>query len=308
MMDFKSRFGLGTWQFRNAEPGSAAFSAAEAVFREALELGIRHVDTAQSYGDGVSEACVGSLAAGMEDLFLATKIRQADDVPATLSAIDLSRKRLRRDRLDLAYIHWPLRGRDLRPVMEGMETARARGWLAHVGVSNFSVAQMIEASAFTRIEALQAGYNLLWRWPELDVLPFCRERGIAVVSYSSLAQGLLAAPLRPLSEIPPDDPRLKTVYYEESVYPKVAEAVVAMADVSLASGIGLARLAAEWVLSRPGIASALVGASGPEQLRRTAGGRVSPEALETALARATGISEALRPYVPDVGNIFKHYP
>lgn len=308
MILFPSRFGLGAWQFRNASPGSPAFAKAAAIFREAYALGVRHVDTAASYGEGTSESCVGALTAGFGDVFVATKIRQLETAAEVLASIDQSRSRLGRDRLDLIYLHWPLRGHDLAPTLEGLEAARSRGWTTYVGVCNFTVDQLAEASRSCRMDCLQIGCNLLWRWPEYDVLPYCRDNGIAAVSYSSLAQGLLAAPPRELKDIRGDDPRLKTVFYEKTVYPKILEAITEMGAVADGMGVSLARLAGEWVLNRKGIVAALVGASSPEQLRGAIGDQVPLPGLEAALDRLTGISDALKPWIPDYGNMFKHYP
>ena len=106
--------------------------------------------------------------------------------------VQASRERLGRDCIDLFYIHWPRRGMDPAPMMEALEDARARGWIRFIGVSNFSVQQMRDASRAGRIDAHQLCYNLLWRFPEEDVIPWCRENRIVLVSYSSLAQGLLS--------------------------------------------------------------------------------------------------------------------
>ncbi len=75
--------------------------------------------------------------------------------------------------------------------MEGLERARAQGKIGAIGVSNFSVAQMEQVATVGRIDAHQLGYNLFWRVAEEEVIPYCRRHNIAVVTYSTIAQGIL---------------------------------------------------------------------------------------------------------------------
>ncbi|NJL72179.1 MAG: aldo/keto reductase [Candidatus Competibacteraceae bacterium] len=119
MLEFPSKIGLGTWQFSGIDPDSPGLAEAESVFRAAHERGVRHVDTAQSYGDGVSESVVGRLLGGFADVFVATKLHLKPSAAGTVQAVEASRRRLGRDIIDLMYLHWPRKGQDLRPVMEG---------------------------------------------------------------------------------------------------------------------------------------------------------------------------------------------
>ncbi|MFN8447205.1 MAG: aldo/keto reductase [Anaerolineae bacterium] len=97
----------------------------------------------------------------------------SDDLRAQtmIAAVDASRSRLQTDVIDLYYIHRPRTGKDLRPLMEGLETARQQGKIHAIGVSNFSVAQMEQLAEVGRIDAHQLGYNLLWRFAERDIIP-----------------------------------------------------------------------------------------------------------------------------------------
>ena len=307
---FPSLFGLGTFQFRNAVEGSTAARIAGEVWQAAWDHGVRHVDTAESYGGGVSEAAVGRLLEGRDDVFVATKIHYRPTAAETERAIDECRSRLRRGTIDVVYLHWPKRGLDLRPVMEGLERCRAAGRIRHVGASNFSVEDLETAARVCTVDVLQIGYSLLWRYPERDVIPYCRDKGIAVVSYSALAQGLLAGKIRDRAQLPAEDPRLKTVYYDEGVFERVRDAVDEMAGAAASAGEPLARLALAWVLAQPGMAATLVGASSAAQVAETlpAGFPRDEAAVQRALASLARISEELAPSIPDIGNIFKHYP
>ncbi len=310
MVTLPSRIGLGSFQFRAAAPGSDAIRVAAEVWRAAWEHGVRHIDTAQGYGNGVSEAAVGEIIRGYHDVFVATKIHYIGSADEVVTAVDESRSRLGRDVIDLVYLHWPRRGQKLRPVMEGFARCRDRGWIRHAGASNFSVAELDEASRICPIDAFQIGYSLLWRYPEHDVIPWCREHDIAVITYSALAQGLLAGKIRDRGQIPAGDPRLKTLYYDEGVFERIRPVVDAMVLAATAAGEPLARLALDWVLSRPGVSATLLGASSARQIAETLpeGYPRDAAAAAGALRELTRLSDEVVPFIPDIGNIFKHYP
>jgi len=286
----------------------------KAIVEAAFEKGVRHVDTAEGYGNGRSEELVGKAVAGKADLFVASKIGWKETARQAVEAIDASRGRLRRDVIDLVYLHWPRKGRDLGPVMEGLERARALGKIRHVGVSNFEPAQLDAASAFARIDAVQICYNLLWRYPEAALIPYCIEHGISVITYSTLAQGLLTGKFPQRPEFRPGDTRPATVYYDAAVYPHVYEAVTGMLQAASGSGLKLAQMALLWALRQPGITGTLFGARAVPQAEETAAveGLLRspglPASLEENLRTLTEISSTAMKFIPDIGNIFKYYP
>ena len=181
-----SVFGPGAWE-------AGARAQLWEAMETALALGINHFDTASGYGGGQSEELIGEFLQGRRDrVFLATKaaVDRYERGPM-LDQVHASLKRLRTDVIDLYYIHWPRRGQDMRPAMEDLELAREQGKVRAVGVSNFSVPDMEQTAQAGRIDAHQLGYNLIWRFPERDVIPYCVAHNIAVVTYSSIAQGVL---------------------------------------------------------------------------------------------------------------------
>ena len=313
-MDFPSRIGLGTSQFGDPLGASMTDSEVKAIVQAAYDKGVRHVDTAEGYGDGRSEELVGKALQGKSDVFVASKIGWKETAQQAVEAVDASRARLRRDIIDLVYLHWPRKGRDLRPVMEGLERARAAGKVRRVGVSNFEVPQLAAASAVARIDAIQICYNLLWRYPEAALIPHCIENGIAVVTYSTLAQGLLTGKFPERPEFRPGDTRPATVYYDAAVYPHVYEAVTGMLQAASGSGLKLAQMALLWALRQPGIAGALFGARAVSQAEETAAvgpllqSSSLPGNLEAKLRTLTEISSSAMKFIPDIGNIFKYYP
>ncbi|WP_309572713.1 aldo/keto reductase [Deinococcus sp.] len=299
-----SFYGVGT-----SRPEEAALQAA---LEGALASGITHFDTATDYGAGASERRLGQfLSAGLGRrgrVFLASKAN-LDEVSAAaaLRAVDASLERLGTDVIDLYYLHWPRTGHDLRPWMEGLERARQQGKIRAVGVSNFSVAQMRQLSEAGRIDACQIGYNLLWRFPEAGVLPYCVDQGIAVVAYSALAHGILAGRYEPHLTFAPDDQRWTISLFRPDVWPQVYAAVQEFVALAARAGVPLATLALRWLLSRPGVGAVLVSARSPEQVR------ANVRALEASipagtLDELTALSDGARVGIPDDGNPFGYHP
>jgi myo-inositol catabolism protein IolS len=170
--------GLGGWAFGDMGGGPSDATASIALIRDAFQLGIRHLDTAADYGNGRSEEVIGAAIAPFSgDVFVSSKAHATsrEETPRIVQGV---LRRLGRTWLDLFYIHWPKTGLDLRPMMEALETLRTQGQIRFIGVSNFGVKEMENASQGGRIDAHQLCYNLLWRYPEKEVIPWCRARGV----------------------------------------------------------------------------------------------------------------------------------
>jgi len=185
--------GLGTWRM-GEDP--ARRRGEVAALRLGLDLGLSLVDTAEMYADGGAEEVVGEAIAGRRDrAFVVSKVLPVNATRAgTIAACERSLRRLRTDRIDLYLLHW--RG----PAPLG-ETVAAFGDLARAGkilgwgVSNLDPSDMAELSGVPGGGAVQADqvlYNPARRGIELDLLPFCRARGIAVMAYSPIEEGRLA--------------------------------------------------------------------------------------------------------------------
>jgi len=298
---------LGCWAFGGAQWGGQEDQDSAAAIHAALDLGITHFDTAQGYGAGRSEKLCGQELKGVRDqVFLATKTA-AGSAQAMLDAVDVSLERLRTDTIDLFYIHWPQKDVDLADTMTGLEKARETGKIRGIGVSNFSVEQMKRAKTAGRIDAHQLCYNLLWRWDEEDIIPFCTNNDIGVVTYSSIAQGILTGKFPRQPHFPEGDQRPQTVHFDPAVWPHVFTAVEAMKGVAEVAGRPLAHLAIRWVAEQPGIASVLVGARNASQVRQNHGA-MAGEIDRDVPARLTSISDEAIRHIPDAGNIFRYYP
>ena len=191
--------------------------------------------------------------------------------------------------------------------MEGLETARQRGLIGAVGVSNFSVAQMQQLAEVGRIDACQVGYNLLWRFPERDVLPYCAEQGMAVVAYSALAHGILSGRYGQTLTFAPDDQRWSIALFRPDVWPQVHAAVQAFSAVAGRASLPLATLALRWLLHQPGVSSVLVSASSPAQVEANVRALAAPLPLGV-LDELTAISTRVQALIPDEGNPFGYHP
>jgi diketogulonate reductase-like aldo/keto reductase len=184
--------GQGTWHM--GENRRRADEEAAAV-RLGIELGMTLIDTAEMYGNGGAEEMVARAAEGVrDDLFIVSKVYPHNASRAgVIAACERSLERLRTDRIDLYLLHW--RGSiPLTETIAGFERLLREGKIRHYGVSNFDRADMAEWSALKGGETVAADqvlYNLSRRGPEWDLLPWCRERGIAIMAYTPLGQGSL---------------------------------------------------------------------------------------------------------------------
>lgn len=301
--------GLGCWVFGGAQWGGQEDADSMKAMQAAYDLGLNHFDTAAGYGGGRSEKLVGEFLQGKrEDVYLATKFFPSEQTEAfVFQQLNQSLEYLQTDYVDLYYIHWPQTGKDLRPVMDALEKARAQGKLKAIGVSNFSPEQMAQVAEVGTIDAHQLCYNLFWRVAEAEIIPYCVEHDIAVVTYSSIAQGILTGKFPQEPEFREGDQRGKTIFFDEGVWPHVYEGVEQLKALSAECGRSLTHLAIRWVLEQPGLASELVGAREDVQLRENAAaleGDICPCVFE----RMTAISEEVISHLPEAGNIFRFYP
>lgn len=283
-----------------------------AAMELALENGITHFDTASGYGGGESEKLIGRFMTAdtsrRDRLFLASKANLNDTSRgAMLAAIDGSRDRLQTDVIDLYYIHWPRTGKDLRPMAEALETARQQGKIKAIGVSNFSVEQMQQVSEVAKLDAHQLGYSLLWRFPEVDVIPYCVEKDIAVVVYSSLAHGILAGKYERHLSFDPDDQRWRILHFRDDVWGNLYDAVEKFKALASYSKQSLVHLAIRWLLHQQGVTSVLVSAKNAKQAQSNIDA-LSCDIDDAILDELTFISNEAMHHIPDEGNPFGYHP
>ena len=178
--------------------GTADMGAAQEMFDACLDAGIRHFDTAFIYTDGRSEEFLGQIAGNRDDVFVATKA--AYNQPASSANIrasfDISRKRLKRDCIDLLYLHRFDDETPLEQTFEVLAGLQSSGAVRFIGVSNYAAWQVMKAQSVaakfgTKIDVIQPMMNLVKRQVETEILPMTRDQGIQVCAYSPLGGGLL---------------------------------------------------------------------------------------------------------------------
>lgn len=302
-----SVLGLGGWVFGGINWGTQSDNDSLDAIKAGYERGITHFDTAQAYGNGHSEELLGRALRGVRDkVFIASKMMFTKKEKVEVSIL-ASLKRLKSDYIDLFYIHWPKKNADLEGMMEGLISAREKGMIRGIGVSNFSIEQIERLLRIGSIDAHQFCYNLLWRWPESNLIPFCIQKGISVITYSSIAQGILTGKFNREIEFTAGDHRKDTVLFDRELWPVVYEGVERLKEIAAVSGRSLLELAIRWILNRQGIATVLVGARNSYQVElnvKSLEGQIDGKVLD----QLTEVSDSIMKGIPDTGNIFRWYP
>jgi len=271
-----SRICFGCWQLSPKFWGDVSLNEWQRAVRRALDLGVYFLDTADAYGEGYAESCLGEFLAKerLRDRFaIATKFywnfEQRERHPDTryehiLRACDASLKRLQTDRIDLYQIHsWdPL----LRPeeVAAAFGQLKKQGKVRWFGVSNFNADQIRMALRSFEVECLQPCYSLLAREIEEQELPVCLEKRVGVIAYSPLHRGLLTGKYAPGHRF--DDHRDKAALFHGKPFERIQEGVRQLQPIADRHGLTLPQLAIRWVLTHPALSCAIVGVKKPEHI------------------------------------------
>ena len=269
-----SRVGLGCNNFG----GRIDLAATRAVVEAALDAGVTFFDTAEVYGNGGgSERFLGEILEGRRDrVVLATKFgwgreRGTNKAEYIRDAIDGSLERLRTDYVDLYYVHRPDARTPIAETLGALDALVSAGKVRAIGCSNFSAEQLADADRVARelgttgFTILQNHYNLLERGDDENVLPLCRDLGVAYVPYFPLASGLLTGKYRRGAPAP-EGARLAGREIEDA---RIAR-VEAFEQYAEGRGHALLELAISALASTPGIGSVIAGATKPEQVRANA--------------------------------------
>jgi aryl-alcohol dehydrogenase-like predicted oxidoreductase len=256
-----------------------------ACVRRALEVGINLIDTANVYGRGAAETLLGEALAGVprDSYVLATKVfgeMGPDDRGLSRAQIekqlDASLKRLRVDHVDLYQCHRYDPNTPLEETMEALTAAVKAGKTRYIGFSEWSPKNIEDAIALSGVERFvssQPQYSLLWRRPEKSVIPLCAANGISQIVWSPLAQGVLTGKYAPGAP-PPQESRAANEDMSGPIRgwmrPEVLESVERLRPIAAQAGASLAQFALAWVLREPNVASAIIGASRPDQVDENA--------------------------------------
>ena len=191
-----------------------------------------------------------------------------------IEACEASLQRLQTDYIDLYQIHWPAGSfkSEVVPIAETMSALnklQEQGKIRAIGVSNFSRAQLEEASQYGCIESLQPPYSLFWRQLEKDAMPYCIENNISILAYSSLAQGLLTGKFGRTHKLEEGDHRAKNKLFKGENYERVQQALAQLRPIAEHHHCTLAQLSLAWLIAQPQT-NAIVGARNAEQASQNA--------------------------------------
>lgn len=293
-----SEIGLGSWWSygKKVEQDESV-----RCIRRAFELGVNFFDSADVYEAGKAETILGEAIQLLprEQLVIATKcagtawtgpLGKGLSRKHVVEALHASLRRLQLDYVDLYQVHWPDAETPIEETLKAFDDLIRQGKVLYAGCSNFAAFQVEEAARFaeryniTRFESVQPVYSMFSRKIEADLLPYCGQQGVGVVVYSPLAQGLLTGKYRQGQPIPAGSrwaDRGETSMYER--YGRnVMEKVELLLGIAQQHGKNLSQLALAWILRRPEVTSAIIGATRVQQVDENlaeAGWRIPEDSL-----------------------------
>ena len=303
-----SALGFGGWPMGGTQYGTTDDSETVRAVERAVDLGITCFDNAAGYGLGRSEELMGrALAPHRKDVVIVTKCGLSWDPvekrlyrdgtrDSVVAGCEESLRRLGTDYIDLMLVHWPDPETPFSETMAALSELRDQGKIRYAGVSNFMPAMMSECLSHLDIVADQAGYSIFERRIERGVLDFCRDHGIGLMAYGSLAHGLLTGTMTEETAFQDWDwratqnafgmPLFRAGYFEDNV-----RTARRLGEIGAGAGMTLPDLAVGWVLGRPEVTTALVGfrtASEVEAAARSADDALPGDILEEVNAISDG--------------------
>ena len=293
-----SEIALGSWL--TFTTGAQKDNAIACVHR-ALDCGVTLLDTANVYGRGAAEQVLGEALAGIsrDSYVLATKLyfpMSSTDRGLSraqiLKQLDASLARLRVDHVDLYQCHRYDSDTPLEETMHALDEVVRAGKVRYIGFSEWPVDRVAATLAIPGVERFvssQPQYSLLHRSPEQALMGLCSRCGISQIVWSPLAQGVLSGKYLPGIGVPPDsraaNNAINSFLNRDWLRPTVLEEVHSLRPLATQAGLTLAQFALAWVLRQPNVASAITGASRPEQVDENtaaSGHTVAPELFERA--------------------------
>jgi aryl-alcohol dehydrogenase-like predicted oxidoreductase len=297
-----SEISLGSWLTYS---GGVEREHTEACTRAAFDAEINFFDTANVYGTGAAEEAWGEILSDYDrdSYVLATKVYfSMSETDRGLTAeqiakqIDASLGRLRTDYVDLYQCHRFDTETPIEETMEALTAVVDAGKARYIGFSEWTPEQILAAldvPGAAKFVSSQPQYNMIWRAPEAEVFSVCTEHGISQIVWSPLAQGVLTGKYAP-GEAPPADSRAASdemsFAIERYMDDEVLTAIERVRPIAEGAGLTMTELALAWVLRRDELASAIVGASRPEQVHANA----AASGVELSADTLEAIDEALQ--------------
>jgi aryl-alcohol dehydrogenase-like predicted oxidoreductase len=280
-----TRVGFGAWAIGGGGWemgwGPQADDDSIAAIHRALDLGVNWIDTAAAYGFGHSEQVVGRALAGLageQRPYVFTKASLLEGAGRTiehslkrdsiLREAEASLQRLGIDAIDLYQVHWPLPSCDIEEGWAAFAELREQGFVRHIGVSNFSVAQLRRAQQVAPVETVQPQYSLIDRDAEAHLLPVAEREAIGVLVYSPMASGLLSGAMTRsrIEHLPDDDWRAHDPRFQEPQLSQHLALVSRLRAVADRHATTPGAVAIAWALGNPAVDGAIVGFRRPDQV------------------------------------------
>jgi myo-inositol catabolism protein IolS len=286
-----SAIGIGCWEIGGGY-GSIEESEFIKAVNRALDLGINCFDTAEAYGFGASEVSLAkALGSRRKEAVITTKFgigyKEAPNFRDSsrnrvIASIEKSLSNLKTDYVDVYMVHWPDVNTPFEETMSALDDLVKQGKVRAVGISNFRLNQIETSMRTRRIDVAQYCWNMLDRRMNKDVLPYCREHGIGVMAYGSLAYGMLTGTFNEEMNFGSNDWRAKagrlggTITLMEHLfgansYLANLRAVEELKPMAKRYGKSLPQFALRWTLSNPVISTALVGCRNESEVNENAG-------------------------------------
>ncbi|MDB5264360.1 MAG: NADP-dependent oxidoreductase domain [Adhaeribacter sp.] len=291
-----SAIAFGAWAIGGWMWGGSDKKDAINAMHTSLDLGITTIDTAPIYGYGLSEELVGEALAGKRhqaqiltkygmrwdstegQLAFMSKDDAGKDIPihkfagkqSVIQECENSLRRLRTDYIDLYQIHWPDVTTPIDETMEAVAQLIQQGKVLASGVCNYTAEQMATAERTLRQATNQVPYSMVQRDIEADVTPYCLEHGKAILAYSPLQRGLLTGKITNDYKFEEGDHRPGTKHFKQPNRDRINNFLEQIRPLADNYGVTLGQLAINWTIQQPAVATALVGARDPKQVKENA--------------------------------------
>jgi aryl-alcohol dehydrogenase-like predicted oxidoreductase len=280
-----TRVGFGAWAIGGSGYdwgwGTQEDDESVAAIHHALEQGVNWIDTAAQYGFGHSEKVVGRALEGVGDNerpYVFTKGGQPEG-PGRTTIQSLRRDSLRRelegslsrlgvDAVDLYQIHWPIPAEQIEEGWSTLAELKEEGLVRHIGVSNFSIAQLRQIQQIAPVETLQPPYSLVAPDVERELLPYAERERIGVIVYSPMGSGLLTGAMtrERVQQLPEDDWRKHSARFQEPQLSRHLALVERLQTVASRHQTTPGAVAVAWTLRNPAVDGAIVGFRRPDQV------------------------------------------
>ncbi len=309
-----SAVGLGTWAIGGWMWGGTDERQSIATIQASIDAGISLIDTAPAYGMGLAETIVGKAIAGRRDkVVLVTKCglvwhvnegayffhQDGKPVHRYLGAasirheVEESLKRLGTDYIDHYVTHWQDATTPIAETVGALVRLKEEGKIRSIGASNVSPDDLEAYIATGALDAIQEEYSMVKRGIETTLLPLCLENAVSVLSYSSLALGLLSGKVGPERVFAEDDQRHGNPRFSQANRQKIARLMGVLEPVAATHEASVAQVVIAWTIAQPGITFSLCGARDPAQaVENAAAARLRLTESELALISA-GVAEHL---------------